>query len=400
MKRNETDLLRRAESVVRLFDSVTGIHTSLLVHFGAAHEPAPFCPLCQIPEPDNRCPSACFDRMADSAAAAANLSGRLAFVCHKHLVLFAVPIYSGNEHIATAFGGPVRVLASGEDIAETLWPLSSASFAISTILGDIRGKLPLRSIEDILRLLDLFQLTLSPFQPAGRSENLPGGFFADTESALLSALSARSRIKIQRCLEKAQLKILTCDQENLLLKSALCLEFSCLLSQILSDHGAPYPRNEGLWQFLLDPEKLTCDADIEQLLLRLCKNFFSSISAELLEEEREITSEVVRRVIKYVEQNYMRDISLGSAAEFVFLSVPYLSRLFKSEYGKNFNHYLSEVRIRHAKQLLLDRTMDTAQIALRVGYESQSYFSKVFKRMTGLTPRNYVLQCETKESDE
>ena len=85
----------------------------------------------------------------------------------------------------------------------------------------------------------------------------------------------------------------------------------------------------------------------------------------------------------------MAKITLETAAEHVFLSPSYLSRKFKEETGKNFNRYLSEVRTEAAKQLLENSGAELSDIAQSVGFEDQSYFSKVFRRTQGMTPKEY-----------
>ena len=67
----------------------------------------------------------------------------------------------------------------------------------------------------------------------------------------------------------------------------------------------------------------------------------------------------------------------------VYLSPAYLSRIFKQETGVTFNEYLNRVRVNKAKELLRRRELRMTDISLAVGYEDQSYFTKVFKRVAG-----------------
>ena len=73
----------------------------------------------------------------------------------------------------------------------------------------------------------------------------------------------------------------------------------------------------------------------------------------------------------------------------VYLSPAYLSRIFKQETGVTFNEYLNRVRLNKAKELLRRRELRMTDISLAVGYEDQSYFTKVFKRVAGMLPREY-----------
>lgn len=98
---------------------------------------------------------------------------------------------------------------------------------------------------------------------------------------------------------------------------------------------------------------------------------------------------VIHRCMQYIGTNYGQHISLEETAGMVYLSPSYLSRIFKKETGVSFNEYLNRVRINKAKELLQDRALRMTDIALMVGFEDQSYFTKVFKRVTGMLPKEY-----------
>ena len=91
----------------------------------------------------------------------------------------------------------------------------------------------------------------------------------------------------------------------------------------------------------------------------------------------------------YIEENYAKPITLEEISAFVGLSHAYLSGLFKKETGRNFTEYLSVIRVEKAKDLLKDSDRTVADIAARVGYIDDKYFSRVFKKYTSLTPGEY-----------
>ena len=71
----------------------------------------------------------------------------------------------------------------------------------------------------------------------------------------------------------------------------------------------------------------------------------------------------------------------------------YLNRLFRQSIGKTVFQYLSEIRIAHARELLATSSMKVSQISEKVGFSDESYFSKVFKRHTGISPLKYAKMC-------
>jgi YesN/AraC family two-component response regulator len=100
-------------------------------------------------------------------------------------------------------------------------------------------------------------------------------------------------------------------------------------------------------------------------------------------------ADVMYRAIDYVRRNYMKKITLEETAAHVFLSPAYFSRVFKEEMGENFNSYVNMIRVEAARRLLLSDKVPLIDIASMVGFEGQSYFSKVFKKITGLTPGRF-----------
>lgn len=99
--------------------------------------------------------------------------------------------------------------------------------------------------------------------------------------------------------------------------------------------------------------------------------------------------DVISRAITYVKDNYMNKITLEETSEYVYLSPSYFSRIFKMEMGINFNKYINQVRVEAARKLLLNDQVTLVDVSSRVGFEEQSYFSKVFKKMTDVTPSRY-----------
>lgn len=98
---------------------------------------------------------------------------------------------------------------------------------------------------------------------------------------------------------------------------------------------------------------------------------------------------VMAHVRKYMEDNYMFDLSLDSVSEILHISPAYLSAQFKKYQKTNFLDCLTELRINAAKELLSDPFRPTAEVAAAVGYEDSSYFARAFKKRTGMTPTQF-----------
>lgn len=100
-------------------------------------------------------------------------------------------------------------------------------------------------------------------------------------------------------------------------------------------------------------------------------------------------SDTVYKVIEYIRANYYKKISLNEISKYVNFSKTYLSRIFKDETGENISTYINKVRIEKAKLFLADKSISLVDVANLTGFEDQSYFTKVFKSITGMSPKKY-----------
>lgn len=118
-------------------------------------------------------------------------------------------------------------------------------------------------------------------------------------------------------------------------------------------------------------------------------NLFRTIISNLAEEKGEQSTRPIRMAQLYVEEHYTEAVKLQEVAEYVGLAPSYLSSLFKKQVKKSLVEYLTYIRIQNAKQLLIDRNRNIADIADEVGFVDEKYFIKRFKKVTGLTPNEY-----------
>ena len=100
-------------------------------------------------------------------------------------------------------------------------------------------------------------------------------------------------------------------------------------------------------------------------------------------------SDIVYKVMEYVKNNYASKITLDDVAKHVYLSRSYLSSVFKEETGYSLFNYINRVRVEKSKLYLLDNSISLVDVAAMCGFEDQSYFTKVFKKATGVSPKKY-----------
>lgn len=98
---------------------------------------------------------------------------------------------------------------------------------------------------------------------------------------------------------------------------------------------------------------------------------------------------VLRKAIIFMNQNLQDNIGLEDVANAINLSPTYFSRLFSHEMDMTFIEYLTMIRVEESKKYLVDSKQSISDIAMRMGFSDQSYFSKVFKKVEGITPGKY-----------
>lgn len=97
----------------------------------------------------------------------------------------------------------------------------------------------------------------------------------------------------------------------------------------------------------------------------------------------------IQRIIEYIDHHYKEDLSRTTLADMVYLSADHLARVFKKETGETLVKYITDKRINAAKEMLSDTKTPISQVASEVGYDNYSYFTKIFKEKTGVSPGDY-----------
>ena len=109
-------------------------------------------------------------------------------------------------------------------------------------------------------------------------------------------------------------------------------------------------------------------------------------------------SEDVETAKKYIHENYSSEITLKGTAEMIGISAEYLSRMFSAETGFGFCEYVNLVRLDSARMLLRSKNKSVAEVAYECGFNDSNYFSVKFKKMYGISPKDYKKSCPVKKT--
>ncbi len=102
--------------------------------------------------------------------------------------------------------------------------------------------------------------------------------------------------------------------------------------------------------------------------------------------------DLITEAQKYIENHYFDRLTLEHVAEHIHISPVYFSAAFKKKLKINFTEYVNNVRIRVAKNMLLDPSIRIKDIYCKIGFSDYSYFCRVFKKKTGISPKKYRTQ--------
>jgi Response regulator containing CheY-like receiver domain and AraC-type DNA-binding domain len=101
------------------------------------------------------------------------------------------------------------------------------------------------------------------------------------------------------------------------------------------------------------------------------------------------SNRVLEPALKYIEENYKEEMFLEKMASISNVSPYYFSKLFKKEIGMNFTTYVTKYKVEKAKEMLKNTDIPIVNIAAELGYYECGYFTKIFKKIEGITPTNY-----------
>lgn len=145
----------------------------------------------------------------------------------------------------------------------------------------------------------------------------------------------------------------------------------------------------------VDYEEMAESADkaVEKLdvswLCEILEEMIGLAADAAVEDGMERAGNLVRQAAAYIDQYYYESLTLSGLAERYHLENSYFSRVFRKEMEENLSHYLARTRIEKAKEHIESGNANMTEIAFMVGYDDYTYFSKVFKKFTGVSPREY-----------
>ncbi|MDD4297414.1 MAG: PocR ligand-binding domain-containing protein [Ruminiclostridium sp.] len=220
---------------------------------------------------------------------------------------------------------------------------------------------------------------------AGGSDDV-AAYPIEKEKELLNAISLGNKPLSQKLLNEILGHIFFASGNEFETIRSRVLELVVLLSRASLEGGADIKQVFGLnYQYLNQLKKFKNLEELTPWLSRIMERFTDQVFNLTNVKHKD----VIYKSLEYIRRNYMTKITLDEVSSYVYLSPTYFSKIFKEEVDMNFNTYLNNIRIKMSKKLLADPSVPMIDVSNIVGFEDQSYFSKVFKKVTGQSPKKY-----------
>lgn len=124
-------------------------------------------------------------------------------------------------------------------------------------------------------------------------------------------------------------------------------------------------------------------------LFTLLINYIAEMETKMLFLNKTKDNDVICKTKGYILHNYMEPIHLNEIAKFVAISPEYLCRLFKKATGNTITEYINILRMENAKKILKSSDVKISGVAMETGFKSVSYFNRMFKKILGISPREF-----------
>ncbi len=206
------------------------------------------------------------------------------------------------------------------------------------------------------------------------------------EPGLLAAIKRGDRHQAREIINRTLVGIYFLGRDRTGLLKSFLLELVVMMSRTAVEAGAEPSELLGAhFGSLVDLSGIDDEADLSAWLVSMLERIMDAIK-----EQRAYPNTVLlTTAIQFMEQHLADDISRDDAASAACMSPSHFSRLMKEKFGRSFTEILNQMRIDKSKELLRRTDRSIVEICLECGFNDQSYFTKVFEKYTGQTPREH-----------
>ncbi len=396
---------------IKQFSIATGVNCFCLSPEKKACFADSGCKFCKTLNGITGNPIECHEALLYGSYQAERFGGKYIFYCPMGLVYFASVLYYEGLVYGALIGGPVLLADKDEYISEDIiekykidaihaktikaqmkgiyrlspvkvTALSEMLFAVSS---HINGAGQLQYVVDEETIGNDMEKYLSFIKTMG-ADDYSDSYPIGKERELLSLISTGDKERSQKLLEDILKHIIAFSNRDFETAKARILELAVLLSRAALEGGADLEQIFGLnYKYL----KLIHSRKTVNELASWLSNIMDRFTDCVFNITNVKHIDIIYKAVDYIKNNYSGRITLEEVACKVHLSPSYFSKIFKEELKISFNAYLNQIRIENSKRLLINTRLDLIKISQMLGFDDQSYFNKVFKKITGTTPGKF-----------
>ncbi len=212
------------------------------------------------------------------------------------------------------------------------------------------------------------------------------------EPGLLAAIKRGDRPQAREIINRVLVGIYFLGQERPSLLKSFLLELVVMMSRTAVESGAEPSELLGKnFSSLVELANIDDEAELAAWLVNMLETIMDSIK----EQKTYPNTVLLTSALQFMEQHLADDISRDDAAAAACMSPSHFSRLVKEKLGRSFTDILTQMRVDRAKELLRRTDKSLVEICVECGFNDQSYFTKVFQKYTGTTPRQYRLSTRS-----
>lgn len=377
--------------ICRHITTLTGVHCTLLNSLTRSFLAPPFLEGCAL----GSHPCCASQTHLFGAYEAQRWEGKYLYYCPRGLVFFgAVPYVPGIAAEHCIIAGPIMMTSGTEDPFED--PLQDP---------ESLRHIPHMTTAQVRALSELLSSTVSPFPKPLRSDHglansaammqvmydyavgaRPKDHPIESEHRLQEYIRAGNKEAAQKLLNELLAELYASTWNDLALSRPRIRELLVLMNRAAIDGGADVDEIFSLCRrYEQEIDTFERIEDLNRWLGMILHQFICLVfDFKAIKHQNAIF-----KITTYIKENLTKRITLEEAAAQVFLSKSYFCRILKSELGYTFTEYVNRLRIERSKAMLLSSRMPISEISLEVGFEDQSYFSRIFKKQTGSSPGKY-----------
>jgi len=378
----------------------------------------PDCRFCQMIRCDEQGIKKCQRSYARAGREAAKYGEPYIFRCHAGLIAWAAPILLDN-HVGSIICGQVLMWEPEDYFLEEIEEMCKGLDVDVSSVKRSAAQLDVMSSDRVQAAADLLFVVANQIMSSGLTVLEQRRQIASQQARLAEEIHARKRAEIamrtiesranrvysldkeyelrskvrngdqaaaQQVLDTIFLDVLEKQSSGLDVVKTRTVELLVIVSRAAIDGGAELDEilnlNSRFYRELQD------QTDTEEICLWI-KNMLDTFLERVAAVKEQKNFLATQKAADYIRQHFRDKLTIDTIGQAVYLSPCYLSRIFKQNVGCTIMEYLAQIRVDQAKEMLKDPRNNVMQVAEKSGFEDAGYFTRVFKKIEGVTPSHY-----------